>query len=781
MKKSYQLFGFAAIAALLLPGCSKDATDDVVTPGQETIHMIVVPREKVEALSDDGTRTYWDEEFSDIKWCKDEKFAFCINGVGHWLTGQPQADGIHIRLGKYDYPDLYEEGVPFLMAGVIPNEVLGNRNEAPKKLELRLKTEQNNGDVTTFDRYSDFLVAAQWVTPEKVEGSDKLSVDKTFKVDGYQFVRPMAVTKYAFPVTNEKLTADEKVESVMLTVIPGEGNNEKLLTGNLYMNIGEVPAKVVDANGQQINLRTPFQSGSPSVGITYPLDAQPTLGELVFWPVTAPVKLEAGDMLRFRIVTAKHEITKEIVLTKELYYANDKLNRATVKLDADTKVHTFDEAIDLSADGTANCYIVNKPRSSYKFRADVKGNGIARSMGEFAYTEADLKIEPQAAVVLWYNTVQNDRANWLRDCPIILETVKLTDGCIEFSTPETFVNGNVLIAAIDQPLKADEITVDPATRQFTNTNILWSWNLIVSNGYDIDDATQTFTKGGYTFMKRDLGAVLDANETLNGYTKVATQGNMYQWGRKDPLPTIPDYASNDASYMTGLWFTPTFTTVPGLEIEGELGSYGKVGNQIFGNTSEHLLTYLSNESVTGTVGYTNEEAMDYATKLPYRWFNASASGDDQRYRWIREYAKGSAIWGNPDGEMEVKTIYDPCPAGWKVASEKAWMALTDDLSVEVTVKDKYFYFSTGPAFPVWEGRSHDCSVGSYNTGGGSGYVIRARYLMSNVEEFYGLMPRYFRISAKQGNYDQHPEAQCDAIYRDYPTLGSRVRCIKDNQ
>ena len=90
MKKSYQLFGFAAIAALLLPGCSKDATDDVVPPGQETIHMIVVPREKVEALSDDGTRTYWDEEFSDIKWCKDEKFAFCINGVGHWLTGMPR-------------------------------------------------------------------------------------------------------------------------------------------------------------------------------------------------------------------------------------------------------------------------------------------------------------------------------------------------------------------------------------------------------------------------------------------------------------------------------------------------------------------------------------------------------------------------------------------------------------------------------------------------------------------------------------------------------------------
>ena len=490
-------------------------------------------------------------------------------------------------------------------------------------------------------------------------------------------------------------------------------------------------------------------------------------------------------MLRFRIVTNKHEITKEIVLSKDLLYANNKLNRGTVKLDADTKIHSYDEAIDLSAEGTANSYIVNKPRSSYKFRADVKGNGIARSMGQMAYTEEELKIEPKAAVVLWYNTVQTDRENWLRDCPIVLESVKLVDNYIEFSTPETFLNGNVLIAVIDQPLAADEITVDPTTRQFTNTNILWSWNLICSNGYDINDATQTVTKGGYTFMTRDLGAVLDASETLNGYTKAATQGNIYQWGRKDPLPTIPDYETNDVPYATGgLQFTPTFTTVPGLEIEGELGTHGKVDKQIFGNTKEHLLTYLYSESVTGITGYTNEEAMDMATKLPYRWFNASASGDDQRLNWIREYAKGKAIWGNPDGEMELKTIYDPCPTGWKVASEKAWMALTDDLTVEVTAKNKYFYFSTGLAFPVWEGRNTDGISGYMNIGGGSGNVCRARYMTSTTFDAWGLKARYFLISALQGNYDKNPEAKCEIInsYSScYPTLGSRIRCIKDNE
>ncbi len=750
MKKSYQLFGFAAIAALLLPGCSKDATDDVIKPETEKFTLIITPEEKVEALSDDGTRTYWDEEFSDIKWCKDEKFAFCINGVGHWLTGQPQADGIHIRLGKYDYPDLYEEGVPFLMAGVIPNEVLGNRNEAPKKLELRLKTEQNNGDVTTFDRYSDFLVAAQWVTPEKVEGSDKLSVDKTFKVDGYQFVRPMAVTKYAFPVTNEKLTADEKVESVMLTVVPGEGNDQKLLTGNLYMNIGEVPAKVIDANGQQINLRTPFQSGSPSVGITYPADSQPTLGELVFWPVTAPVKLEAGDMLRFRIVTAKHEITKEIVLTKELYYANDKLNRATVKLDADTKVHTFDEAIDLSADGTANCYIVNKPRSSYKFRADVKGN------------DATQTIAPQGAVIMWYNCVQPDYNKFIQESPIVLESVKLAEGCIEFSTPETFVNGNVVIAAIDQPLTADQIEVDPATRQLTNANVLWSWNLIVSNGYDPNEPWRQYSKGGVTMMDRDLGAVIDPDASATGFTKAAAAGNTYQWGRKDAFPGIPDYQSLAAySYFS---FYVSFPVIPGLNL-GEIGSYAKAPNQIFDTKPDTNCAFIEN---TYGADYTVDQALEYATQNPHLWVRSSKAS------WIPANDQSFGLWG----KGEQKTVNDPCPAGWRVMSEADWMALSDNLETPAAAFDRFVRMD-GQIFPLFEGRNTDSGVLGYS--GSCNAKINANYYTGNTLVAGGLLyGRAFNLQAPN-NYDVAENDPTATLKMENWAAGrgARIRCVKE--
>lgn len=377
MRKNYKLFGFAAVAALSLAGCSKDATDDVAAPEREMVYLEIIPNKTIEALAVDGTtRTYMEKDpetgLETVKWCKDEKFAFCINGVGHWMTGTPKEDG-GIVCGMYDYPEQYEEGVPFLLTGAIPNEALGNRSEAPKKVEFKVPEAQNNGDITTHDRYCDFLVGSQWVTPELAESGDKLTVGKLYRTDGYQFVRPMAISKYVFPVTNEKLSAEEPVESLKLTVIPGEGNDPKYLTGTLYMNIGEMPAKAIDADGNQIDLRTPFRSGSASVGITYPLDAQPKLGELAFWPVTAPVKLEAGDQLQFRIVTNKHEIIKTVTLKNKLLYANDKLNRGTVKLDADTYVHAFSEAIDLSANGTANSYIVNKPRSNYKFRADEIG------------------------------------------------------------------------------------------------------------------------------------------------------------------------------------------------------------------------------------------------------------------------------------------------------------------------------------------------------------------------------------------------------------------------
>lgn len=69
-------------------------------------------------------------------------------------------------------------------------------------------------------------------------------------------------------------------------------------------------------------------------------------------------------------------------------------------------------AEDLSANGTANTYLITKPGTTYKFRATTKGNGAPRTYSYSvdghpvtkSYSETDLAIKPMAAKLVWYNS-----------------------------------------------------------------------------------------------------------------------------------------------------------------------------------------------------------------------------------------------------------------------------------------------------------------------------------------------------------------------------------------
>ena len=186
----------------------------------------------------------------------------------------------------------------------------------------------------------------------------------------------------------------------------------------------------------------------------------------------------------------------------------------TLVVSADLTVSDEDAypTIDLSEGGCANTYYVTKPGELYRFRADVKGNGKALSLTGLSYTEADLQIEPKKALILWYDCVQTTYTPWKDACPIVKGSVQLSgDGYVYFSTPKGFINGNVVIIVLDTDLGYDEIQVD-AKRQLSNANILWSWNLVCTEGYDPD--VDPITVGDYTFMSRDRsGRHLDRRET----------------------------------------------------------------------------------------------------------------------------------------------------------------------------------------------------------------------------------------------------------------------------
>lgn len=195
------------------------------------------------------------------------------------------------------------------------------------------------------------------------------------------------------------------------------------------------------------------------------------------------------------------------------------------------------EYVDLSAGGIANCYLVTAP-GFYKFKADVKGNGVVPSQLESVAGET--AIAPKSALVLWYNTLQKSN-NWVDESPVYLSSVSLdSDGYIRFYTPDVFVPGNVVIAAFaEEGVTYENITVDE-NKCINNATLLWSWNIWAAEGYD-PEATAV-NADGKVFMGRNLGALISGVGSTGNYEPAYAVGNYYQWGRKDPFPSISDYA-----------------------------------------------------------------------------------------------------------------------------------------------------------------------------------------------------------------------------------------------
>ena len=147
---------------------------------------------------------------------------------------------------------------------------------------------------------------------------------------------------------------------------------------------------------------------------------------------------------------------------------------------------------DLSAAGTANCYVVSTP-GTYAFNAKVRGNGA----GEAASAGFDPAIE--IADGMKADWIWTDREGLVSDVVLDKES-----GEIVFTVGEG--RGNALVALVQEDA------------------IVWSWHIWVT------DAPQTMAyENGVVFMDRNLGAV---GTTVGG---TDAYGMYYQWGRKDPF------------------------------------------------------------------------------------------------------------------------------------------------------------------------------------------------------------------------------------------------------
>lgn len=162
-------------------------------------------------------------------------------------------------------------------------------------------------------------------------------------------------------------------------------------------------------------------------------------------------------------------------------------------------------------------------------------------------------------------------------------------------------------------------------------NLLWSWHIWAT---DFDADAQALAYPGYTVMSRNLGALKSDNSTTENV--LASFGLYYQWGRKDPFVGPHTYNAEKGS---------------------SAAMYNGAGSRVY-------LTTLAADTGTGTI--------DFATKNPLTFIGGVS---DTEYDWLTPSI--ASVITEPLWSAQ-KTVYDPCPYGWRVAD----LATFDNLTIK---------------------------------------------------------------------------------------------------
>jgi hypothetical protein len=181
---------------------------------------------------------------------------------------------------------------------------------------------------------------------------------------------------------------------------------------------------------------------------------------------------------------------------------------------------------------------------------------------------------------------------------------------------------------------------------------MWSWHIWAVQDYDyVSEAVDVTAHGAdFKIMDRNLGAFSNpgalAAPTEEDYAFAS--GLLYQWGRKDP------FLCGGTQKLKGTWFdfikNGVLVKSPTFSIKGD-GAF---------NYNDFIAPHgLSDFS----------EILEHSIQNPLQfytsnnnWITSESSSNGQTSDWGK-------LWGNQKANGNgVKTMYDPCPVGYTVAS-----------------------------------------------------------------------------------------------------------------
>lgn len=310
---------------------------------------------------------------------------------------------------------------------------------------------------------------------------------------------------------------------------------------------------------------------------------------------------------------------------------------------------------------SANCYVVGGNGDNHELIVTIKGNGtkglsVEGKDKKIVTLEKSASLTPDHISIIWETkeglvTLKDaisgksvsKNAHYNTETGTITYTVNSNNATISNGKDgKTYEGGNALIGAYD-----------------SNGNVIWSWHIWVCpdmidkdgkiNSANVEDWTPTT---GYYVLDRYLGA-------LSNEPGVASLGLLYQWGRKDPF--IGAKSVSEEKYLNnGDRYSPI----------------GQIATHVYDDKHKWGVSpYEYEMTEENKIQYT----IQHPTKLLREGLSEAYAKDGATNQNIK---MGGYLWGTDKGlnlnekNLGSKTIYDPCPEGYRIPPVDAFVFST---------------------------------------------------------------------------------------------------------
>ena len=256
-----------------------------------------------------------------------------------------------------------------------------------------------------------------------------------------------------------------------------------------------------------------------------------------------------------------------------------------------------------------------------------------------------------------------------------------------------------------------------------NGEIYWSWHIWCTDyNPNLKEGQQELN--GFVWMDRNLGATYNKYNEEGG---IKSKGFLYQWGRKDLFPPTKGWEKTESDEDL-------------YNLAGEIITFSKVPVEVFNNIPNSVHNSMS--------FYTSEESWYTNAKGTYRRNDLS-------------------LWNSKVGK---KTIFDPCPDGWRVPVGKdgEYESPWEQAKKNVTPLVRYKGFSLkGIYYPAAGYR--ELLTGNMPN---NSFLDNALYWAGNIPSLYR-QPSIMRYTLIDSTGYSFP------ISVAWDAYGGSVRCVKE--